>query len=1406
MIARSATLAKICLCVVFTLPCFGLAQTYTVSPAGTAKPAAKPGAAPVTAQSLGWGSNIQNARLARAAQQALARGDHAAALSYAQRAAESAPNDPQLWFLLGYAARLANRYSQSIAAYQHGLRLQPGAVDGLSGLAQVYSVSGRTDEAIKLLTQVLTADPRRHNDAQLLGDIYLRSGNTTDAITWLTRAERVQPDARSELLLALAYQRLNQLDTARRYLNMAKQRAPNNPEVQRALAGYYRESGNYPAAIAALRSIANPHPDVVAELAYTYQLAGDVQQAATTYRQAADAMPRDLGLQLSAAQAQVAAGSISQAEPFLRRAAAIDPNYYRLHALRGQIAVLQENDEQAAKEYQEALASLPAAPVEGPLYGIQLHMELLSVYRSLGQDDAAAAQLKIAQTQIAPIHEQGPGRAGFLRLRALIKLNAGETDSALADIRQAVALSPNDPANLQLDGDLLMKLGRTQDAMAQYLKILQIDPRNRFALVSLGYAQRAAGDNRAAAKTFQTLAHVDPSLFVPYLALGDLYTAERHYARAEMFYRKAYARSAHNALITAGAMNAAIEAHNIPLAHVWLKRANATMRQQPQMLRETERYYSFAGDPAASAAVGEEAIKKLPMDRDVVVYLGYDLLQLGKYAELQQLTDKYKDLLPHEPDIPLLAGYVQKHDGNLQQAQADFSEALARDPQIVTAYVNRGFVRNDLHQPAEAAQDFEAALKLDPKDAEAHLGLAYADLDLNRPASAIEQTRYVEKESGTSVMLHSIRATAYGREGMLTRSAQEYRAALRIEPNDGALHLGLGETLFAARRYHRAVAELRTAEQDSPNNPEISALLARSYAHIGDRAATEHYVTLAEQQASQKPAGPDSTKLESAILVGTGEALNTIGQQRPAMQRFEKALALPGSDRVGVRLAIAGLMADQDNSADAQRQIALAMMEAEAGDTAAPTGEQYIAAADIFRQLHEYKLSQVYLEHARAAGASDVAVRVGMASTYLALGDTLRAQAELAAVGRLAPGEASYQYLLAQAAVYQQEHHGTEALTAFAQAVTDAGEDQTAEQSLITTGADEGYRINPTFSLLGNVSVQALYEDSTVYVLDSKLDAAFPVNPNNPSLLPPPRSSVQSQGTAAYHLHLNHLPPAGGFLQVVNTRGAISVPATNSIVNRNTVDTSINFGLSPTLHVGRSVVTFDSGVQGTIRRDTLSPLEMNQNLFRAFTYMSTSSLFNVVSASGYFIWETGPFTESNIHSTALTSALDFRVGTPWGKTALLTGWGMNDQQFSPVGIEDYYTTTYIGLSHRFSQRFSAAALFEDLRTWRVVQPNSGVAQAVRPAGSFDFTPNDRWGVHFTTAYFSTRSFHVYDTTQNSLSVSYERAYRHRFTDAGKPVNLQYPIRFAAGFQQQDFFNFPIGPKQTFRPYVSVTIF
>ncbi len=1418
MLARLGLLKFAVVCVSAAFVCVVHGQTYQVGPgASTGSPSPNAPASQKNqkqAQNLGWGSNIQNARLGRAAEMALQHGNHALAREYAQRAVEAAPNDPQLWFLLGYAARLDGDYRQAVDAYSHGLQLNPSSLDGQSGLAQVYQLTGRTDEAERILKQVVAASPDRSGDLTMLGEMSMRSKDYPGAIDWLDRAEKIHPDARAELLLALCYQQTKQTDLANRYLELAEHRAPNNPEIQRAMAGFYRDTGNFAQAIAVLQSIRNPKPDVTAELAYTYQLDGKPSESARFFARAANEDPKDMTLQLSAAQAEIATGSVAEANSFLKRATVLDANYYRLHALSGEIAELQDRDRDALQEYTAALASLPEHPAEGRLYGIQLHMDLVALDQNLGNEADGRSQLATAQAEISALDGSGADREEFLRLRSSIKLAAGDPEGALADVKDALAIN-HDRGNLQLDGDILMKLDRTDEAIAVYKQVLAGDPDDRLAVTSLGYAFRAAGQDEEAERDFEHLATVDPSSHVAYLALGDLFTARREFPKAQASYSKGYELDPQNALVVAGGINAGIEAHNLPQAGQWLSRVTESMKDDPKVLRESERYLRLSGKYQESEDVAQKAIKALPDDREVVVYLGYDLLLLRKDDDLLALTSKYWNVLPKEADIPLLAGYVHKNRGFNEQAVADFTETIHRNPDAVTAYVNRGYVENDLRQSQPAAEDFEAAIKLEPNNGEAHLGLAYADLGLRKPDAVLRQANLAERESGDSLGLHVIRATAYGRMDMLTMAAREYQAALKFAPNDGELHIGLGNTYFAERRYHDAIGELEVAEKFSPENPQIYAWLARSYASLQEREKTYFNVRLAEQHALSQPVraverGPDPIEDPgsqlSDILISTGEALSTLGDQNAAMDRFQKALVGAGSDRISVRLAIAEIMTQRGHQDDAERQIALGWMEAEAGDTVPPSGSQYVEAANLFSSMHQYDLSENYLAHAKASGASDAEVRIALANDDLALGETVKAKAELAAISDPADEAQNYQYLLAEANVYSQEHQNLQALTAFATAANGAGDDQTAEQAMLATGANEGMRINPHLSVLSDASVEPLFEDSTVYVLDSKTLATLP--PSNTSQLPPPRSSIQTMWTNAFHLHFpvtNALAPAG-FFQVRNARGSISLPETNSIIDRNTTDSTFNFSLNPTIHVGDNVMTFNTGAQETVRRDSKDPYDMDQNLFRVYTYMSTSSFFNVISATGFLMREAGPFTESGQYSRELAAKLDFRVGSPWGKTALVTGYGVDDLLFKKAYIEYYFTSSYLGFEHRFSPRLDVKALAEDVRSWRIYQSRWGISQSLRPAGSVDFIPMRNWDLQFSSAYSSVRGFHIYDATQNGISISYSRPLRRNFNDNSTPLTLKYPIRFSAGIQQETFFNFPGAQNQTFRPYAEITIF
>jgi hypothetical protein len=217
-------------------------------------------------------------------------------------------------------------------------------------------------------------------------------------------------------------------------------------------------------------------------------------------------------------------------------------------------------------------------------------------------------------------------------------------------------------------------------------------------------------------------------------------------------------------------------------------------------------------------------------------------------------------------------------------------------------------------------------------------------------------------------------------------------------------------------------------------------------------------------------------------------------------------------------------------------------------------------------------------------------------------------------------------------------------------------------------------------------------------------------------------------------------------------------------------------------------------------------VQLNQNLFREFTYMSTSAFFNLVSVSGFVLHESGPFTEETLHSATLAGALDFRVGAPWGKTALVTGWGASKQTFNPLSNENYYTSSYVGLERHFGERLDVKALVEDLRAWRIVGANSAIAQAVRPTATVQYSPQRNWTLQARAAYSNTLGFHDYDAVQSGFSASYAVPFHRGFKEETGEVSLQYPIRFSGGIQQESFFDFPGAHSQQFRPYFNISLF
>jgi tetratricopeptide (TPR) repeat protein len=492
-------------------------------------------------------------------------------------------------------------------------------------------------------------------------------------------------------------------------------------------------------------------------------------------------------------------------------------------------------------------------------------------------------------------------------------------------------------------------------------------------------------------------------------------------------------------------------------------------------MRERERYLTFTGNYQESAELGYKVIEKLPRDPEAPVYLAYDLLFLNRYDEAFKIAKQFEPILLKDHDLPLVEGYVFAHTGKPREAEEAFTRSLNIDV-TATAYMNRGWARNDLREASRAIQDFEAALKIRPDYGEAHLGLAFADLQLRRAKPALREADLATKTMQDVAPIHLARAEAYRQQAQFREAEGEYRTAMKLAPNDVQVHLALAEAQYRLHHYKDSIETLKSAVGLSPDNGIVYAQMSRAYAQLRDRTDAYTAVTNAEKNGD-----------DSRVLMATGETFLILGDNNAAMKRYARALDAPGADRTEVRLALARLFAESGRHEDAQLQVAFALAEARVGEANAVTPENLVEAGRVLVSINQFQLARKYFLRAQADGADQESVDLGLANVALALGETQNAMTLLKSMSKDPDISQDYEYLLAMGNAYQQDHQTPQALGMFARANEIMQGNDYAQHTEISLAGEEGRQITDTVSAQPQFSVSAIFEDINIYQLDARI-------------------------------------------------------------------------------------------------------------------------------------------------------------------------------------------------------------------------------------------------------------------------------------------------------------------------------
>ncbi len=207
--------------------------------------------------------------------------------------------------------------------------------------------------------------------------------------------------------------------------------------------------------------------------------------------------------------------------------------------------------------------------------------------------------------------------------------------------------------------------------------------------------------------------------------------------------------------------------------------------------------------------------------------------------ELRHQDPQWQTVVTHLPDPATATEQQLETVGDVLRARRFpedaldyYNYALRRGGNEVELMNKLGVTQLDLRHTAAARAYFQRAIQLKRKDAVAWNNLGAVEYIDGRFATAITDYGHAIKLDKVSAIYHSNLATAYFEQKDYKRAREQFKTALRLDP-DVAHHDGSGGL---------------TAHMVSPeDHARYCFEMARLYAELGDETNMLHYLTMASE-------------------------------------------------------------------------------------------------------------------------------------------------------------------------------------------------------------------------------------------------------------------------------------------------------------------------------------------------------------------------------------------------------------------------------------------------------------------------------------------------------------------------------------------------------------------------------
>ncbi|MCI0420695.1 MAG: tetratricopeptide repeat protein, partial [Acidobacteria bacterium] len=463
---------------------------------------------------------------------------------------------------------------------------------------------------------------------------------------------------------------------------------------------------------------------------------------------------------------------------------------------------------------------------------------------------------------LTPSYARGQAGAGLSHaLRAQKLMQNQENLEAIQEWTRALQAEPRNALYHNLCGLALQAVGRVREARRAFQKATQLNPRLADAYSNFAYSLWSDGQDHEAATQFERALRLRPTDSALHLArgllfasAGDVSKAVDHFDQAQPWPEDAetrwvlfttYLRSRRwpEALVAVRTLSAEFTTQ-MAVAQA-LCQAGRAKEAIPFLLKARERNPSDLSAllllanallDSGQADLAWTAIGEIPEARrnafEVIELQGSILLKLGQRSDAQQQFERLRERYPTVPQSYIHATQIPLEDQDWNRVLAILKEGLGKLPDHWLLLYRRAMAYRLSGSLQRARDDLLNALRQDGDTALVSAALGELYAKLDDLPSAAEVFRKALVHTGRPEFQYAL-ALALERMGNDGQALIEFRKAVSLFPENARARFAYGKLLQRTGQLALAKEELERARRLDPNFSDALYALSRLYAVLG---------------------------------------------------------------------------------------------------------------------------------------------------------------------------------------------------------------------------------------------------------------------------------------------------------------------------------------------------------------------------------------------------------------------------------------------------------------------------------------------------------------------------------------------------------------------------------------------